>query len=140
MEVGFESTIPTYSGGLGVLAGDTLKAAADLSLPVTGVSLVHRKGYFRQALGKGGEQSEEADTWRPEDHLEPVAKTVSLTLGGRSVTVRAWRRRIGSEEGGHIWLYLLDTDVAGNDAEDRKLTDHLYGGDLSYRLKQEAVL
>ena len=140
MEVGFESTIPTYSGGLGVLAGDTLKAAADLSLPVTGVSLVHRKGYFRQVLGKGGVQREEADTWRPEDHLEAVDETVSITLEGRPVTVRAWRRRIGREDGGRIWLYLLDTDVPGNDAEDRKLTDHLYGGDLRYRLKQEAVL
>ena len=140
MEVGFESTIPTYSGGLGVLAGDTLKAAADLALPVTGVSLVHRKGYFRQGLTKTGIQREEADTWQPEDHLEAVETRVSVTLEGRPVAIRAWRRRIGREDGGQIWLYLLDTDVPENHADDRELTDHLYGGDLRYRLKQEAVL
>ena len=140
MEVGFESTIPTYSGGLGVLAGDTLKAAADLSLPVTGVSLVHRKGYFRQTLAKSGAQTEEPDTWKPEEHLEAVEPTVSVVLEGRPITVRAWRRRIGREDGGQIWLYLLDTDVDKNHADDRTLTDHLYGGDLRYRLKQEAVL
>ena len=140
MEVGFESSIPTYSGGLGVLAGDTLKAAADLSLPVTGVSLVHRKGYFRQSLGTRGLQREAADTWNPEQLLEPVERTISITLEGRPITVRAWRKRLGREDGGRIWLYLLDTDLPENAAEDRTLTDHLYGGDLRYRLMQEAVL
>lgn len=140
MEVGFESALPTYSGGLGVLAGDTLKAAADLALPVSGVSLVHRKGYFRQTLGPRGAQREAPDTWRPEDHLEPVDATIQLTLEGRTVIVRAWRRDIGREGGGHIPLYLLDTDVPGNAPADRALTDNLYGGDLRYRLMQEAVL
>ena len=121
MEVGFQSDIPTYSGGLGVLAGDTLKAAADLSLPVTGVSLVHRKGYFRQSLGPRGIQKESADTWSPEDHLEPVDRTVTIVLEERPVVIRAWRKRIGREDGGRLWLYLLDTDVPENEAtEDRK--------------------
>ena len=140
MEVGFDPALPTYSGGLGVLAGDTLKAAADLSLPVSGVSLVHRKGYFRQTLGPRGAQREAPDTWRPEDELEPVDASVQLTLEGRTVLVRAWRRDIGREDGGHIPLYLLDTDIPGNAPEDRALTDNLYGGDLRYRLMQEAVL
>ena len=85
MEVGFESGIPTYSGGLGVLAGDTLKAAADLSLPVTGVSLVHRKGYFRQSLSEKGAQKVADDPWRPEELLEPGERTVTLTLEERPV-------------------------------------------------------
>ena len=140
MEVGFESGLPTYSGGLGVLAGDTLKAAADLALPVSGVSLVHRKGYFRQTIGPRGAQREAPDVWRPEDHLEPVDATVELTIEGRPVTIRAWRRSIGREGGGHIPLYLLDTDVPGNSPAHRALTDTLYGGDLRYRLMQEAVL
>ena len=140
MEVGFESGIPTYSGGLGVLAGDTLKAAADLALPVTGVSLVHRKGYFRQTLDQKGVQKEAADTWSPEEHLEAVERTVSITLVDRPITVRAWRKRLGREDGGRLWLYLLDTDLPENAEEDRKLTDHLYGGDLRYRLMQEAIL
>ena len=92
MEVGFESGIPTYSGGLGVLAGDTLKAAADLSLPVTGVSLVHRKGYFRQSIGPRGAQREGPDVWRPEEHLDPVQ-----SIGFRGETVLPGR----CDEGPH---------------------------------------
>ncbi|HUF12764.1 MAG TPA: alpha-glucan family phosphorylase [Longimicrobiales bacterium] len=140
MEVGFESGIPTYSGGLGVLAGDTLKAAADLSLPVSGVSLIHRKGYFRQSLGARGAQRELPDEWNPADHLEAVPETVSITLESRNVVIRAWRRSIGREGGGRIWLYLLDTALPENAPEDRKLTDQLYGGDRRYRLMQESVL
>src|SRR5690242_11801614 len=91
MEIGLESAIPTYSGGLGVLAGDTLRAAADFGLPLVGVTLLHRKGYFHQHLDDRGNQSESPVSWAPEELLEPLAPRASVTVEGRPVQMRAWR-------------------------------------------------
>ncbi|MBN9119883.1 MAG: alpha-glucan family phosphorylase [Planctomycetes bacterium] len=138
-EVGLQSDLPTYSGGLGVLAGDTLRAAADLGVPMVGVSLVHRKGYFRQHLDARGNQSEGDATWAPESRLEPMPQRVTIPIEGRTVAVRAWRYPVRGL-GGVVPVYLLDTDLDENAEWDRRLTDHLYGGDAHYRLCQEVVL
>lgn len=140
MEVGLGPAMPTYAGGLGVLAGDTLRAAADLGLPMVGITLLHRKGYFRQHLDQQGNQSESPVVWSPEEFLQPVAARVSVRIEGRLVQVRAWRYGIAGLSGHEVSVYFLDTDLPENVPEDRDLTDHLYGGDERYRLRQEAVL
>lgn len=140
MEVGLDPSIPTYSGGLGVLAGDTLRSCADLGLPVTGVTLVHRKGYFRQRIAEGGVQEEAPNPWKPEAALEPVDARVEVRIGGRTVLLGAWRYRIIGCEGHEVPVLLLDANLPENAPDDRALTDHLYGGDDAYRLAQEAIL
>jgi starch phosphorylase len=139
MEVALTSRVPTYSGGLGVLAGDTLLSCADLEVPVVGVSLVHRKGYFSQEL-QHGRQVEKDATWHPEDRLEQLEPRVCVELEGRPVQVRAWHYPILGASGYPVPVLLLDTDVIENAPEDRSLTHHLYGGDERYRLMQEAIL
>jgi starch phosphorylase len=140
MEIGLDSAIPTYSGGLGVLSGDTLRAAADLGLPMVAVTLLHRKGYFRQHLDASGNQSESPAIWVPEEVLEPLSPCVTVTIEGRSVQVCAWRYVVRGVFGHTVPVYLLDTDIEDNSPWDRTLTDHLYGGDSYYRLCQEVVL
>jgi glycogen phosphorylase len=139
MEIELESGIPTYSGGLGVLAGDTLRSAADAGVPMVAVSLIHRKGYFRQKLDAKGQQSETDDDWRPEDRLERLDTVVPVILEGRQVGVRGWKYVVRGQ-GGEVPVILLDARVVGNRPEDAALTDHLYGGDERYRLGQEAIL
>ena len=140
MEIGIDSAMPTYAGGLGVLAGDVVRAAADLALPLVAVTLLHRKGYFKQRLDQAGRQREEPEDWQVEAHLEPLPARITLTLSGRSVVVRAWRRRVKGIAGAEVPVYFLDTDVDPNAPEDRALSHVLYGGDAAYRLAQEAVL
>jgi starch phosphorylase len=140
MEVGLNSAMPTYAGGLGVLAGDTLRAAADLGVPMVGVTLLHRKGYFRQQIDRSGNQRESSADWSPEEFLEPLADRVSLTLEGRKVQMRAWRHLLRGITGHTVLVLFLDTQLPENSPEDQTLTDHLYGGDSHYRLRQEAVL
>jgi len=140
MEVGLEPEMPTYSGGLGVLAGDTLKAAADLNIPLVGVTLLHRKGYFRQHLDGHGNQSESPVDWYPEEFLEPQRPRITITIEGRTVHIRAWRYLIQGITGYDVPVYFLDTAVDGNDEWDQALTDQLYGGDDFHRLCQETVL
>ncbi len=141
MEIALDSAIPTYSGGLGVLAGDMLRSAADRALPLIGVSLVHRKGYFRQALDADGNQTEFDEPWDPAARgLEPLDLAASVTVEGRRVALRAWRFVVVGLDGGTVAVYLLDTDLEANDPQDRALTDALYGGDERYRLAQEIVL
>ncbi len=140
MEIGLDSEIPTYSGGLGVLAGDTLRAAADLRVPMVGISLVHRKGYFRQGLDTWGNQIERPVEWIPERFLSPISHRVTIEIEGRPVQIRAWRYLVEGVSGFQIPVYFLDTNLPENQAEDRVLTDHLYGGDQRYRLCQEVVL
>jgi starch phosphorylase len=140
MEIGLEPDLPTYSGGLGVLAGDTLRAAADLGVAMVGVSLVHRKGYFRQHVDEHGNQTETAAEWAPESKTEALRPRVTVAIEGRPVQIRAWRYLVRGMTGGTIPVYLLDTDLPENTAWDRTLTDHLYGGDPRYRLCQEVVL
>ncbi len=139
MEVGLEPGIPTYSGGLGVLAGDTLRSAADLSVPMLAVTLLHRQGYFRQHLNASGNQTESPDLWNPETILEPLAPRVAVTLEGREVQVRAWRYLVRGLTG-QVPIYFLDTALPENSPWDQTLTDFLYGGDDHYRLCQEVIL
>jgi starch phosphorylase len=139
MEIAVSPDLPTYSGGLGVLAGDTLRSVADMGLPMLAITLAHRKGYFHQHLGADGRQTEEDEPWNPET-LEPVEPAAVVTLQGRPVMVRAWRKDIVGIDGSVVPVLFLDTDVEPNDPWDRQLTDHLYGGDTLYRLCQEAVL
>ena len=141
MEMALESHLPTYSGGLGVLAGDTLRSAADLGLPMVGVTLLHRKGYFFQRLDDEGHQHEEPAAWPIEEFLQPTDGTCQVEVEGRQVTVRAWRYPItGDVRRRSFPVLLLDTDVPENDPYDRSLTDFLYGGDERYRLCQEVIL
>src|SRR6266511_441418 len=140
MEVGLDSAIPTYSGGLGVLAGDTLRAAADLGLPLVAVTLLHRKGYFRQHLDAAGNQSESPAVWSPEEVLEPLQPRVAVTIEGALVRVCAWRYLVRGVFGHTVPVYFLDTALEENSPWSQTLTDHLYGGDMRYRLCQEVVL
>ena len=140
MEIAADERFPTYSGGLGVLAGDVLRAAADLELPMTGVTLVHRQGYFHQQLDDGGRQTERPDTWDPEAFLELVEPTVTISLSNRRLYVRAWRYWVVGITGHRVPIYFLDTDMPENSNWDRAFTNSLYGGDERYRLYQEIVL
>jgi glycogen phosphorylase len=140
MEICLEQAIPTYSGGLGVLAGDTLRSAADLSVPLVAVTLLHRKGYFQQHLDASGQQTETPVAWSPEKVLEPVDARSSVMIEGREVQVRAWMYRVKGVRGHEVPVFLLDTMLPENSDWDRTLTDTLYGGDEHYRLCQEIVL
>jgi starch phosphorylase len=140
MEIALDFSMPTYSGGLGILAGDMLRSAADLELPMVAVTLVHRKGYFRQRLDASGNQTEEPDSWEPEKRLQAVNATTTVEIAGRSVQVRAWRYDIVGMSGRFVPVFLLDTDLPGNERWDRGLTDTLYGGDNYYRICQEVLL
>ena len=140
MEVGFHPAVPTYAGGLGVLAGDTLRSAADLGIPMVGVTLVHRKGYFYQHLDPCGNQSESPATWAPEEVLEPVPTRVTVQIEGRPVHVRAWRYRVRGVSDQTVPIYFLDTALPENSPWDQTLTDFLYGGDDHYRLCQGVIL
>lgn len=140
LEIGFDAAIPTYSGGLGVLAGDTLRAAADVGLPYVGVTLLYRGGYFSQKLGPDGGQSPEACPWKPEGTLRPMSPKIIVPLDGREVAVKAWRLDIDGYRGHIVPVYYLDTDLPENDDEARRLTDRLYDGGPDHRIRQEAIL
>src|SRR5499426_1425407 len=119
MEIGLDSAIPTYSGGLGILAGDTLRAAADLGLPMVAVTLLHRRGYFRQRLDALGTQSESPVLWVPEEVLEPMRPRVTIAIEGRPVQVCAWRYVVRGVFGHTVFVYLLDTALQDNLPWDR---------------------
>ncbi|MBV9864108.1 MAG: alpha-glucan family phosphorylase [Abitibacteriaceae bacterium] len=140
MEIGLESDVPTYSGGLGVLAGDTLKSSADLGLPMVAVSLLYRKGYFHQELNQDGWQVEYPVEWDPSRHMELMPNSVKVRLEGRDVYLQAWKYEVRGATGSNLPVYFLDTDVEQNHEWDRGLTYHLYGGDEGYRFKQEVIL
>lgn len=140
MEIALQNDIPTYSGGLGVLAGDTMRSATDLDLPVVAVTLVSRAGYFCQQIDSDGRQSESPMHWRPADYAEPLNAKIAVTMENRTVWISAWLYILQGHMNGRQPIILLDTDVAENSAEDRQITDVLYGGDRAYRLKQEIVL
>ena len=139
MEIALSPDLPTYSGGLGMLAGDTLRSAADTGAPMVAVSLVHRRGYFKQHLDKQGQQTESDVPWHP-NKLPNAGCFLDIFIQNRKLKVQAWRFDVVGTKGHVIPVFLLDTDVDGNDTWDRHLTDHLYGGDTYYRLCQEAVL
>ncbi len=140
MEIALDPNLPTYSGGLGILAGDTLRSAADLAAPLVAVSLVYRKGYFRQVLDKAGNQSEQPQYWQPQNTLKDVGERVSVEIEGRQVWIRGWQYTVQGVTGATIPVYLLDTDLPENSESDRAITDSLYGGDDRYRFCQETVL
>jgi glycogen phosphorylase len=140
MEIAINPGMPTYSGGLGVLAGDTLRSAADLGAPIVAFTLLHRKGYFQQHLDSTGTQSENVQPWNPSDFCTEESARITVSVEDRVITVRAWRYDMEGRFGHIVPIYLLDTDVDGNSGWDRGLTDHLYGGDTNYRLQQEVVL
>ncbi len=140
MEIALESAIPTYAGGLGVLAGDTVRAAADLELPLVAVSLVFRGGHFRQGIDAAGRQVEEPSPWQPEGHATRLAAKVAIILENREVWIGGWLYVLRGHMGGSQPVLLLDTDLDENHPDDRLITHDLYGDGAPYRLKQEAVL
>jgi starch phosphorylase len=140
MEIGIEQRIPTYSGGLGILAGDTLRSAADLKVPMVAVTLLYRKGYFRQKLEADGWQREEPATWAVEDFLEEMPQRIWVTVEGRTVHLRSWRYEVKGTGGFTVPVYFLDADLPENSEWDRTLTHSLYGGDEHLRLCQEVIL
>ncbi|MGE5215885.1 MAG: alpha-glucan family phosphorylase [Chloroflexota bacterium] len=140
MEIGLVTDIPTYSGGLGVLAGDMIRAAADLRVPVVALTLLHRKGYFYQRLDSAGQQIEEPVDWAVDDFLTQLPERTSVTIEGRVVALRAWKYDVAGPGDFSVPVYFLDTDLAENSEWDRTLTHYLYGGDQHYRLCQEVVL
>ncbi|MCW4054346.1 MAG: alpha-glucan family phosphorylase [Candidatus Bathyarchaeota archaeon] len=140
MEIGLTDEIPTYSGGLGVLAGDMIRSGADLKIPLVAVTLLSRKGYFKQEITPEGKQIEHPVKWEPSKFMNKLQPEVNVHLQDREVKVKAWLYDHQSLAGGLVSVLFLDTDVEGNTHEDRQITSFLYGGDERYRLKQEAIL
>jgi starch phosphorylase len=142
MEIGLKDEIPTYAGGLGVLAGDVVRSSADLKLPLIAVTLVSKKGYFKQKLSDDGKQIELPLEWKPSEFASLQPEEVDVEIESRRVKVKAWLYECCSRSsiGEPIPVCFLDTDVEGNSMEDRAITHFLYGGDERYRLKQEIVL
>lgn len=140
MEIALDSQLPTYAGGLGILAGDTLRSAADMGFPMAGITLLYRRGYFEQHLDTDGSQTESCPTWNPESVFQPLQPRVSILIDGQQVVIRAWQYMIHGLNGHEIPVYLLDTALPENSPFAQSLTDELYGGDAHYRLCQEAVL
>ena len=140
MEIALRPEVPTYAGGLGVLAGDTVRSAADLEVPLVAVTLVSRNGYFRQQLDAEGRQTEQPEPWDPARYATRLNAGVAVSIEGREVWVSAWLYLVQGHTGGQVPVILLDTDLPFNAKADRVITDRLYGGDATYRLKQEIVL
>ncbi len=141
-EFGFHESLPIYSGGLGILAGDHCKSASDMRLPFVGVGLLYRQGYFHQTIdSEGNQHALYADSDFEDLPITPCVRDdatevrVSIEFPGRNVQVKVWQARIG-----HVTLYLLDTDLAENSEDDRNITHRLYGGDRTTRIEQEIVL
>jgi len=140
MEIAVDAEIPTYAGGLGVLAGDTIRSAVDLKVPMVAVTLLYRKGYFYQTLDASGWQREEPVEWVVDDFLEEMPQRAAVALEGRSVHIRSWKYEVSDSGGFKVPVYFLDSDLPENSEGDRTLTHSLYGGDQRYRLCQEAIL
>lgn len=140
MEIALLNEIPTYSGGLGVLAGDTMRSAADLELPMVAVSLVSHCGYFKQEIDNNGYQIEKSVAWEPAHWAKPLNAKVAVEIEGRAVWISAWLYTLKGQLNGQAQVILLDTDLDENNEDDRQITNNLYGEGVSYRLKQEIVL
>lgn len=140
MEIALRNEIPTYAGGLGVLAGDTIRSAADLEIPMVTVSLASRAGYFYQQIDAQGRQHEQPEQWQPEHWCLPLGARIAVSIENRQVWVGGWFYVLEGHMGGRQPVILLDTDLNENSDEDRDITRFLYGGDLAYRFKQEIVL
>ena len=140
MEIGINSAMPTYSGGLGVLAGDVIRSSADLRIPLVAITLLSKKGYLKQKLTPDGWQMESPEEWDPSKFMKLLRETTTVKISGRDVKIGVWVYEQESLTGGTIPVLFLTTDVEGNSQEDMEITDFLYGGDEKYRLKQEIVL
>ena len=140
MEIAVRPEMHTYAGGLGILAGDTARSAADLNLPMVFVTLVSREGYLGQEIGPGGEQIDHPDPWEPSSWATPLDAMVAVTIESRPVWIRPWLHVLTCPLGNRIPILLLDTQLEQNDPLDRTITDRLYGGGDVHRLKQEIVL
>jgi len=140
MEIGLRDEMPTFSGGLGILAGDTIKSSADLNLPLVAVTLIYHKGYFKQDIDDQGRQVELPAQWTPSETMTALPEKVDVRIEDRTVYIQAWVYAVISPRGGEVPVIFLDTNLPENSEEDRALTDHLYGGDESYRIKQEVIL
>jgi glycogen phosphorylase len=140
MEIGLEETMPTYSGGLGILAGDTIRSAADMKIPMVAITLLHRKGYFHQHLDSSGWQTEEPQEWDIEHFLKKTDTFVTVEIEGRPVRLQAWRYEVKGIGGFVVPVFCLDADLPENTEWDRTLTHYLYGGDQHYRFCQEVIL
>ena len=140
MEIALRPEMHTYSGGLGVLAGDTARSCADLELPVVFVTLASREGYLRQEIDADGRQVDHADPWEPADWATPLDAMIAVQIEGRPVWVRPWLYVLTCPIGHSVPVLLLDTDSSRTTRPTEPITDRLYGGDDVYRLKQEIVL
>lgn len=140
MEICVDARIPTYSGGLGILAGDMLRSSADLGVPLLGVTLLYKKGYLHQKIGKEGIQQELPEEWNPQDYMQLLPNKILIEIEGRKVWVQAWNFCIEGLDNHCVPVFFLDTDLPENNVYDRSLSDFLYGGDKRYRLAQEIVL
>jgi starch phosphorylase len=140
MEIGINEHIPTYSGGLGILAGDTLKSCADLNVPIVGVTLLSENGYFYQKIDEDGNQIELPFNFNINDFLKPLPTRTEVKIEGRDVKIRIWYYPVRGVSGYIVPIFFLDTNLEENSDEDREITKYLYGGDLKYRLSQEIVL
>ncbi len=140
MEIAIQPEMHTYSGGLGVLSGDTVRSCADLEIPIVFVTLVSHAGCFRQVIDPDDRQTEQPDWWDLEKFCLPLGAMVALPVAPRPIWVRPWLYVHTSPLGHEIPILLLDSDLDQNDLEDRKLTHHLYGDGENYRLKQELIL
>ncbi len=138
MEIAVKNSIKSFSGGLGVLAGDTLKSAADLEIPMIGITLLNDKGYFKQVINEDGWQEELPDEYNTNE-LEKTAKTETY-IGKEKVGILAWKYEIKGQSGHVVPVYFLDTNLEENKKRHRSLTGQLYGGDNRYRLMQEIIL
>lgn len=140
MEIAVASDIKTYAGGLGVLAGDILRSAADLKFPMVGITLLNRQGYFQQKITLAGQQIARPDQAYNLSALKKLKAQVTVKIGTEKVTVGVWRYTIRSRNNFRIPIYFLDTDLPDNSKINRQLTGALYGGDEEYRLRQEIIL
>lgn len=140
MEIGIDSSIPTYSGGLGILAGDFIKSCADLKVPLVAVTILYEKGYFIQKLDAQGIQQELPVQWNRKDFLKPLSNKVSIKIENRDTFISAWQYDVVGVSGYSIPIIFLDTDLEENSEYDKGLNDFLYGGNQWYRLLQELVL
>ncbi len=140
MEIGLAEAMPTYAGGLGILAGDTVRSAADLEIPMIAMTLLHRKGFFRQRLDASGTQTEEPVSWPISELLFEMGQRCTVEIEGRIVYLRAWKYEVKGVNGYVVPVYFLDAALPENSEWDRALTDYLYGGDAHYRLCQEIIL
>ena len=139
-EIGISSSLPTYSGGLGVLAGDHIKACADLGVPIVAVSLLYKEGYFKQSLNEDGMQTETYPRFEPESLLTCLPNRLTLRIRERDVWIQAYEYRYRGANESEIPIYFLDTDLEQNLKDDRIITLRLYSGDRDHRILQEAVL